>query len=146
MWNQKKYAIIFINFILTFVFMIGCSTSGSKTKIPEFVKVLQDTVEYDVEYREDRNVIRITDYLSKDTIIDAVSKDSVYKQWVILRENALSLYNDVKNLADSSNIKDVGYEIVIIDKESSKTDKEIPLLIIDSTGVVFDMVEETKNK
>ena len=70
----------------------------------------------------------------------------MYKQWVILRENALSLYNDVKNLADSSNIKDVGYEIVIIDKESSKTDKEIPLLIIDSTGVVFDMVEETKNK
>ncbi|MDU7148266.1 MAG: hypothetical protein E6300_07230 [Clostridium sp.] len=145
MWNKKKNTMFIINIILVCILMIGCSGSNNKAQIPNFVKTLQETIGYDVEYIEDRSIIRVTDYLSKDTIIDAVSKDNVYNQWVEMRNTFLGLYDGVEKLANSNGMKDINYEIIVIDKESANTDEEVPLLIINETGIVFDMVEEVKN-
>lgn len=144
--NKKKNVIFLINFVLVFILMIGCSKSSSKSKMTDFISDLKNDTGYDVEYIEDRETIRLTDYLSKDTIIEAVSEDDVYNQWIEMRKNVLNLYSSVKELGESNNIKDIECEIVIIDKESAKTDEEVPLLIVNDTGILLDIVEEIRNQ
>lgn len=145
---SKKWKVIssiLIGSILS-VLIIGCSSLSKNTDVSAFARELQKDIGYDTKYIEDRNVIRVSDYISKETIVEAVSEDEVYAQWTGMGEELLSLYNTVEEFGKSKNIKNIEYEIVVIDKESSKTDKEVPLLIIDKTGITFDMVKEIKNK
>ena len=141
---KRKVMLSCIVSILLVTFFTGCAKA--KVSIPDFVKLLKDEIGYDVEYIEDRSVIRITDYLGQDAIIDAVSNDNVYNQWIGLRENILKLYDDSVELAKSKNIDDTEFEIVIIEKDSAKTSQEIPLLIINKDGVLLDIVEEIRSK
>lgn len=145
MRNKKRRALVFmLSIICTLTLIVGCSSK--KTTISDFVKTLQDNIDYEVEYIEDRKAIRVVDYLSKDTVVDAVSRDVSYQQWVDMREDILGLYDEVKNLGESNKVEDVEYEIVIIDKDSANTDSEVPLLIVDKTGILFDMVDEARSR
>lgn len=146
MYNKKKFVAIIGAFVLIFGLITGCSSSNKETKITDFISNLESSTGYDVKYIEDRKTIRVIDYLTKDTISEAVSKDSGYNQWINMRNTFSDLYKDVEKLGVSDGVKNVNYELIIIDKDSANTSEEVPLLIINETGVVFDMVEEIKNK
>lgn len=137
---KKKFSIVMLLLIMSLGSFWGCENSNNK--ITEVVNELKENTGYDVEYNEEKNTIRIVDYISKDTIVEAVSKDNVYKQWGTMRDKLLDLYDDSVAFGEGKGLKDTSYEMILIDKESSKTDEEFPLLIINENGVIFDMVEE----
>lgn len=142
MGNKKRFTTLIILLFVTLSSFWGCANN----KITEVVNELKENTGYDVEYNEEKNTIRIVDYISKDTVIEAVSKDNVYNQWGKMRDKLLDLYDNSVSFGEGKGLKDTSYEMILIDKESSKTDEEVPLLIINENGVIFDMVEEVINR
>lgn len=147
MYNKKKsFLSIILIVIFLGLFVSGCGNSTEKNKILELTKELQDSVEYEVEYIEDRNVIRLSNSLSKEVVMGAITIDSIYGQWVGIREGLLVLYDELEMLGESKDITEIEYEIIVLDKESVGTDTEIPVLIVNKTGVIFDAVDTVRNK
>ncbi len=146
MWNKKKIMALMSSFVLMFILMVGCSNSNKETKMTDFLSKLESSTGYDVKYIEDRKTIRVIDYLTKETISEVASKDSGYDQWVNMRNTFLDLYKKVEKLGASDGVKNISYELIIIDKDSANSSEEVPLLIVNETGIVFDIVEEIKNK
>lgn len=144
--NKKRFALLIMISVLVLVTLIGGCAKNNDDNISALINELKENTDYDVQYNKEKGTIRIMDYISKDTIIKAVSKDNVYNQWKEMRNELNGVYNDLFELGKSKGIKDISYEVIIIDKESANTDKEVPLLIINDEGVVFDMVEEIKSK
>lgn len=144
MRNKKRTLVMLLCVFASIMLIGGCSSK--KISVGDFTNELKDEIGYETEYVKDRSIIRVSEYLSKDTIINSVSTESAYNQWVNMREEFLKLYDDIVKLGKSKNLEDIEYEIVIIDKDSANTDDEVPLLVINKNGIIFDMVEEIKNQ
>lgn len=140
----KIYFVLSLVFMITFA--IGCSNKKESGDMSRFINTMENNLGYDVKYFDERKAVRISEYLPQSTVVEAISDNVAYDQWVAMRSDFLDLFESIKKLGDVGNLDNVKYELLIIDKDTANTEKEIPLLIINEKGVIFDIVEKVKNK
>lgn len=126
------------------LFLVGCKSVDPKEEISKLTNEIKNMTSYEVEYIEDRNVIRITDTISQQTVVLASTNDELYIRWLGIQQDFLSLHDTFKSLSDTKGIEDIKYELIIVDEESFNTDSEVPVLIVNEKGILFDMVERLR--
>lgn len=125
--------------LLLLMLLVGCGSKGMTAE--ELVDYVRSKISYNVTYREKRDVIRIQDSIAKEVAYTAIIDNYAYLQWSEMKDYALDLYNVFdKYVKDNSD--GIKTEFIMFDAY----DEDIMLLLINENGVVYDVVDKTRNK
>lgn len=138
---MKKRILCMVLCVVLLIGLVGGCGKSDKN-INDFTQAIINETGLGAEYIEDRNVVRVYHLMTTEPLYEASEYDGFDAVWFSVRNDSLDMYESIVKVAESRKVGNVNMEFVIFDETKYLQNEEIPMIVVNDDGVVFDMMKE----